>query len=181
MLIVLVLFRKRDDDIQCYKHCVKSVRIRSYSGPHFPVFGLYTERYSISLRIQSKCGQMRTRITPNKDTSSSNFCLIGDIIFHDFTGHFFRKVGENFLSTQQKIIILSKTFVKTCGQSLNIRTQSTDLQSKSMDWFLYDRDLRHERVNPPSHSPQICRKRGLNQKQYLKVCNENFSKLAILT
>ena len=22
-----------------------------------------------------------------------------------------------------------------------------DLQSKSMDWFLYDRDLRHERVN----------------------------------
>ena len=28
-----------------------------------------------------------------------------------------------------------------------------DLQSKSMDWFLYDKDLRHERVNssqPPS-------------------------------
>ena len=25
--------------------------------------------------------------------------------------------------------------------------QSIDLQSKSMDWFLYDRDLRHERVN----------------------------------
>ena len=37
-LIVLVLFWKRDDDIQCYKHCVKSVRIWSYSGPHFPVF-----------------------------------------------------------------------------------------------------------------------------------------------
>ena len=27
-------------------HCVKSVRIWSYSGPHFPVFGLNTERYS---------------------------------------------------------------------------------------------------------------------------------------
>ena len=25
--------------------------------------------------------------------------------------------------------------------------QSIDLQSKSVDWFLYDRDLRHERVN----------------------------------
>ena len=25
-------------------HCVKSVRIRSYSGPHFPAFGLNTER-----------------------------------------------------------------------------------------------------------------------------------------
>ena len=26
------------------------------------------------------------------------------------------------------------------------RNQSIDLQSKSMDWFLYDRDLCHERV-----------------------------------
>ena len=25
-----------------------------------------------------------------------------------------------------------------------------DLQSKSMDWFLYDNDLRHERVNTKS-------------------------------
>ena len=42
-------------------HCVKSVRIRSYSGPHFPVFGL-------DIRIQSECWKMRTRITPNTDT-----------------------------------------------------------------------------------------------------------------
>ena len=49
-------------------HCVKGVRIRSYSGPYFPAFGLNTERYSISLRIQSECGKMRTRITPNTDT-----------------------------------------------------------------------------------------------------------------
>ena len=48
--------------------CVKSVRIRSYSGLHFPAFGLNTERYGISLRIQSECGKMRTRITPNMDT-----------------------------------------------------------------------------------------------------------------
>ena len=32
----------------CGKHCVKSIRIRSYSGPYFPEFGLNTERYSIS-------------------------------------------------------------------------------------------------------------------------------------
>ena len=48
--------------------CVKSVRIRSYSGPHFPAFGLNTERYKVSLRIQSECGKIRTRITPNTDT-----------------------------------------------------------------------------------------------------------------
>ena len=49
-------------------HCVESVRIRSYSGPYFPAFGLNTERYSVSLRIQSECEKMRTRITPNTDT-----------------------------------------------------------------------------------------------------------------
>ena len=32
------------DDI----HCVKSVRIPSYSGPHFPIFGLNTERYGVN-------------------------------------------------------------------------------------------------------------------------------------
>ena len=49
-------------------HCVKSVRIQSYSGPYFPAFGLNTERYSVSLRIQSECGKIRTRITPNTET-----------------------------------------------------------------------------------------------------------------
>ena len=32
-------------------------------------------------------------------------------------------------------------------RSLSYRNQSIDLLSKSMDWFLYDRDLRHERVS----------------------------------
>ena len=43
-------------------HCVKSARIRSYSGPHLPAFGLNTERYVVSLRIQSECGKMRTTL-----------------------------------------------------------------------------------------------------------------------
>ena len=40
------------------KHRVKSVRIRSYSGP----------TYSVSVRIQSECGKIRTRITPTTET-----------------------------------------------------------------------------------------------------------------
>ena len=32
-------------------------------------------------------------------------------------------------------------------RSLLYKNQSSDLLSKSMDWFLYGRDLRHERVN----------------------------------
>ena len=51
-----------------YIHCVKSTHIRSYSGPYFSAFGLNTERYSVSLLIQSKCRKMGTRTTPNKDT-----------------------------------------------------------------------------------------------------------------
>ena len=44
-------------------HGVKSVRISSYSGPHFPAFGL-----TVSLCIQFKCAEMRARITPNSHT-----------------------------------------------------------------------------------------------------------------
>ena len=43
-------------------HCVKSVRIRSFLGPYFPLFGQNTQL------IQSKCGKMQTRKTPNTDT-----------------------------------------------------------------------------------------------------------------
>ena len=55
---------------------MRSVGFRSYSGPHFPAFRLNTERYSASLRIQryvvslrvpSECGEMRARITLNTD------------------------------------------------------------------------------------------------------------------
>ena len=47
---------------------VWSVRIWRFSGPCFPAFGLNTERYSTSLRIQSKYGKIRTRKTPSMDT-----------------------------------------------------------------------------------------------------------------
>ena len=45
--------------------CLKSVRIRRFSGPHFLTFGLNTETYRVSLCIQSECGKMRTEKTPN--------------------------------------------------------------------------------------------------------------------
>ena len=48
-------------------HCVKSVRIRGFSGLHFPKFALNTERYFVSLRIQSERGKTRIRKTPNTD------------------------------------------------------------------------------------------------------------------
>ena len=58
------------DETSFNLHYVKSVCIRSYSGPYFPTFGLNTERYRVSLHIQSKCGKIQTWITLNTDTSS---------------------------------------------------------------------------------------------------------------
>ena len=63
-------------------HCVKGVRIQSYSGPHFSVFGLHMERYAVSVRIQSLCGKMRTRITPNTGNFHAvTICNISTIFF----------------------------------------------------------------------------------------------------
>ena len=49
---------------------IKSVRIWGNSGSHFPAFGLnkYLFVFGVSLRIQSECVKMQTRINPNTDT-----------------------------------------------------------------------------------------------------------------
>ena len=65
-------------------HFVKSVRLQSYSDPHFPVFGLNTQRYGLSVLIQSECGKMRTRITPNRDAFHA-VLLMGLLFTNDLT------------------------------------------------------------------------------------------------
>ena len=61
-----IFFSRKEDSFVCNRfrflgrskarkqHCIKSVRIRSYSGPHFPAFGLNTEfcisPYSVQMR-----------------------------------------------------------------------------------------------------------------------------------
>ena len=55
-------------DLGLNRHCVKIVHIGRFSDSHFPTFGLNTERFSVSLHIQSECGKIRTRKTPNTDT-----------------------------------------------------------------------------------------------------------------
>ena len=49
-------------------HCVKSVRIQSYSGPHF--FRIWTKYgdTEYSVRMRENAEKMRTRITLNMDT-----------------------------------------------------------------------------------------------------------------
>ena len=42
--------------------------------------------------------------------------------------------------------MLESTYLQRRSLLLN-RNQSINLQRKLMDWFLYDRDFQHERVN----------------------------------
>ena len=43
--------------------------------PHFPTFGLNTERYGVFSRMQENAGKMPTRVTPNTDT----FYAVNDV------------------------------------------------------------------------------------------------------
>ena len=105
----------------------KKVCIRVFSSPYFSAFRLITERYSVSLRIQSECRKIRTRKTPNTDTLHANYR--------------YEHILEAYLGPCQISLTLS------WRRPLSYRNQSIDSESKSMDWFLYDKDLRHERVN----------------------------------
>ena len=55
---------------------------------------------------------------------------------------FYRKYSS---SKYSKTNLLKLTL--SWRRPLSYRNQSIDLQSKSMDWFLYDNNLRHEKVN----------------------------------
>ena len=73
-------------------HCVKTVCIRSFSGPYFPAFGLNMERYYVSLRTQSECGKMRISKTPNTDTFHAAFVYMY-VLFNMWQGNEYNLIG----------------------------------------------------------------------------------------
>ena len=97
-ILTFVLENARND-----YHCVKSVHIRSYSGPYFPAFELNTERYGVFLRIHSEFGKMRTRITPNTDTFHA-------VHFIHFRGTFFQAHLGLGITRKQGLATLSHQF-----------------------------------------------------------------------
>ena len=81
--------------IQCYRIITKLItawkvsKYRVFSGPYITAFELNTERYSLSLRIQSECGKIRNR-------KSS---VLGDFSRSVFAG----------------VFTLARRFVNSCG------------------------------------------------------------------
>ena len=57
----------------CGKHCIKSVRIRSYTGSYFPAFGINTERYGVAPNTDTfHLVKMLTKLLANKIKRSLN-------------------------------------------------------------------------------------------------------------
>ena len=89
---------------------VKSVCIWSFYGSYFPAFGLNTERYGVSLRIQSKCVKIRTRKTVDTDTF---YAVIASI--KNYLWPFWNFTMSTFITSPN---FLKKTF-KTIHSTLN--------------------------------------------------------------
>ena len=93
------------------------------------------------------CFVLRVRVKKTK------YC----VLFLSYT--FFYK--EHFFATQRQCCLTFlwtelHLFLRCClilswRRPLSYRNQSIDLLRKSMDWFLHDNGLRHERVNAFSH------------------------------
>ena len=79
---------------------------------------------------------------------------------------------SNWLPKNQRInkCVLSNFFEFVSGITARIYLFKVRLQSKSMDWFLYDRDLRRERVKL-TYFP------GNSLTRILSITNQYFNKL----
>ena len=93
-MIVLAFLHKTLSEVDL-EHCVKSVRIRSYSGPHIPAFGLNTEtEYGETLRISLYSVQMRENADQN-NCEYGHFSRIG-IYSNTYNGAFLQKLLTAF-------------------------------------------------------------------------------------
>ena len=72
-------------------HCVKSISIRSYSGPCFPAFKLNTEKYSLFLHIQFERRKIRTKKTWHAVTF---YPVLGEFVLHFYRSSKVELVAE---------------------------------------------------------------------------------------
>ena len=71
--------------------------------------------------------------------------LITLLLLHRFLMNFVKRLLTIYLLNNPGLLSRNLTFL--WRRFLSYRNQSTDLQSKSVDWFLNDKDVSNERVN----------------------------------
>ena len=102
-------------------HCVKSVRIQNFTGQYFPTFRLNMETYSVSLRIQSEIGKIRTKKTPN--TNTFHAVVVSELTIATFKittnfCFFFTYVADWINRKNSKIYVVHLYVVHLCITSL---------------------------------------------------------------
>ena len=116
------------------KHCVKSVRIRSFSAPYFPAFRPNTERYSTSLRIQSECLEN----TDQKISKYGHFSRserVYEMVLHQVilsrVGR--KKIAKKRLTTSWVFTNLFRLIRITCSYSHCVKS----VQIRSFFWSVF--------------------------------------------
>ena len=105
-------------------HCATSVRIWSFSSPYFPEFGLNTKRYAVSLRIQSKCGKIRTRKTSNTHSYLSQRLRVHCLLIHYYQEE--QKIKQELILWKTMVQLFWWNFPFVLGtKQYNIGTKST--------------------------------------------------------
>ena len=112
---------------------VKSVHIRSFSGPYFTVFALNTEKYGVSLRIQSVFSVFTPysvnagKYGPEKLRIRALFTEFGQTFFKNLTVFipqgFQSMFGHFSLLCMKQLIIMSYTFLRK-GIGVQIERES---------------------------------------------------------
>ena len=93
-------------------HYAKSVRIRSYSGPYFPAFGINTERQQVSKYLPlfspnvEKCGPKYFRIWTLYAVDGSDGCFDLDILIISLKE---KTITESGLVKYPMLLLLFKT------------------------------------------------------------------------
>ena len=102
------------------------------SCPYFPVFGLNTERYEVSLRIQSECGKIRTR----------NNSVFGHLkylsVFSPNAGKYEPEINpysEAFHAVWKYIFNCSKLDYSMYPQRMKISFKYIKQIRRSIEWF----------------------------------------------
>ena len=121
---------------------MKSVRIRRFSGPYFPAFGLNTKRYGVFLRIQLKCGKIQTTKTLNTNTfhAVSKTELFANI--YNGSQPLTTLMEENVARWTLFLLKMELKDAKIkCNELLNFQIRENEILEKA--WFLKFKGINH--------------------------------------
>ena len=121
------------------------------------VFKLNSNTNSSSSITLSECACNNACFTKVRhvDVWTAMFTILSFGAFHGLQGNFWWGCERQRMTSQRKDVCPRRLFrcvlvrfplTLSWRRLLSYRNQPTDLLCKSIDWFLYDRDLRQERV-----------------------------------